>query len=480
MTAIDDSTALALSMIGVVAFIALYVWVALALAAVFRKSGEEGWKAWVPILNAVVLLRLGGLSGWLLLLALIPFLGVLAVWVIVIIACHRVGAAFGSGPGMTVLAALLLPVWATIIGFGSSRWVGADPRGGARRTPSEVDDDGLAFLTALSDPGRPAATYPPIAPPPAYGRSQTPAAAEPSPPAGGWTPPPLPAQAPIAPGAASTAPPVPPMPSAAAAAAAAAGADPWEGLGLRPSDEFTGEVTGAVTGAPAPISAVPGTAHDIEDDESAGPRRGAAAAAITEIPTDAAPPVTRVPAAAAAEAAVTDEPWAPARSPMSDPEAFPETSGPVSAIAGAPDAGTPRSARASVSAQHTRPEIPDEVVEETIIAHRRRTQWSLVPPSGTSISLSAEVVMLGRRPVADPDFPDAQLVSIQDGTVSKTHARLELRDDRWFITDLGSTNGVLFATVLGTEVEATPGVEVEAGDRFLLGDAEVRLVRGDA
>ena len=40
-------------------------------------------------------------------------------------------------------------------------------------------------------------------------------------------------------------------------------------------------------------------------------------------------------------------------------------------------------------------------------------------------------------------------------------------------------DGVLFATLMGTEVEAPPGVEVEAGDRFLLGDAEVRLVRSD-
>ena len=62
----------------------------------------------MPVLNIVVLLQLGGLSAWLLLLALVPFLGMLALWVLVIIACHRIGAAFGFGPGMTVLAALLL------------------------------------------------------------------------------------------------------------------------------------------------------------------------------------------------------------------------------------------------------------------------------------------------------------------------------------------------------------------------------------
>ena len=56
-------------------FAALYVWTALALCAVFRKSGEQLWKAWVPVLNLIVLLELGRLSGWLILLVLIPFAG---------------------------------------------------------------------------------------------------------------------------------------------------------------------------------------------------------------------------------------------------------------------------------------------------------------------------------------------------------------------------------------------------------------------
>ena len=240
-------------------------------------------------------------------------------------------------------------------------------------------------------------------------------------------------------------------------------------------------MTGAVTGAPAPISAVPGSSRDERDareesvDAVAGPRR---ASEPVDAPLDAAPPVTRVPTAASV--APADEPWAPSRSPMSDADAFADTSGPVSAIVGSPDAGMPRSARASVSAQHALPEIPDDLIEETIIAKRRQTNWSLVLPTGDPVALGAEVVILGRRPSADPEYPGAQLVAIEDGTVSKTHARLVLRDEKWWVTDLGSTNGVLFATVLGTEVEATSGVEAEAGDRFLLGDAEVRLVRSDA
>ncbi len=107
---------------------------------------------------------------------------------------------------------------------------------------------------------------------------------------------------------------------------------------------------------------------------------------------------------------------------------------------------------------------------------------SLVPPSGTPVDLTSAVVILGRRPGPDSAYPDAQLVPISDETrtVSKTHARLELRGDTWYVTDLHSTNGVLFATLMGTEVEAPPGEEIEAGERFFLGDAEVRLTRSDA
>jgi len=258
------------------------------------------------------------------------------------------------------------------------------------------------------------------------------------------------------------------------AASHAAPVDRWQGL--EDVDEFTGEVTGAFTGAPAPVSALPIVSVPRPADAPSGPQRtGSPAPASAASAVDA--PVSAVPAAPVA--APAPEPWAPKRSPMADPDAVLETSGSVSAIVGAPVAGMPRAARGSVNSSFDQPQIPQDVMEQTIIAHRRRTMWSIVPPSGAPISLSAEVVILGRRPVADPAFPDAQLVAIQDGTVSKTHARLELRDDTWYITDLDSTNGVLFATLMGTEIEATPGVEVEAGDRFLLGDAEVRLLRSE-
>jgi hypothetical protein len=551
MNATDATAAVVGTLVSLLLFAGFYVWMALALSAVFRKSGVEPFKAWVPILNTVVVLQLAGLSPWLVVLAFIPILNI-AFLVVFAIALYRVNVAFGYGVGMTVLGLLLFPVWASIVGWGSARWVGretdAASRAGAglRRTSS----DGADPATAGDGGSRPetrafpaaaagaAGDFAPLAfaPPAPRAPADFTAEAHPSAPASAVedrapVPPMPPAPAPSPAPAAAARPDIAAAPAAAARfdvateqpAAAPSGEgephgawtppavpgrplaatpvngngngahhpeaeemDRWQGFELDAAD-LSDEVTGAFPEAPGPISAVPaaGPAAPVPPivAANAAPRRTSAeihpapAAATSE--DIVRPPVTRVPVADGDGG--HREPWAPARSPLSDADAFPEASGPVSAINGAPEAGAPRSARSSVSAFHEKPEIPDEqdVFEETIIARRKRTDWTLVPPTGDPVALSAEVVILGRRPAGDPTFPGAQLVSIQDGTVSKTHARLRLRGDRWYVTDLDSTNGVLFATVMGTEVEAPPGEEVEAGDRFLLGDAEVRLKRSD-
>ncbi|MFD4959697.1 DUF5684 domain-containing protein [Microbacterium sp. NPDC058389] len=536
MNATDPTAALVGSLISLLLSAAVYVWIALALSAVFRKSGVESWKAWVPILNAVVLLQLAGLSGWWLLLIFFPVLGAIALVVVFVFAVYRVSVAFGFGVGMTVLGVLVFPVWASVIGWGSARWVGRElvPSPSSRGASGRAADEtaGLPplppFPTPVSRSGAPAAFPAPgaadpalsgFAPPPAYTPpaapapaaavpvapetppapvaaapaeaapasavpAETPAAAAAPvvvPPPGGWTPPPLPGR-PVSAAAAEAA--LDGEPVRAASPAPAGDTDPWQGFGLDTTDR-SAEVTGAFPGAPAPISAVP----------AAGPESIPAVPAAYDVPEVYAPKpsspitpgegITRPPVTDVPLPAITGEdrePWAPAHSPMAEADAFPEASGPVSAVAGVAGAGIPFSARSSVSAQHSRPEIPDEdpeVFDETVIARRKRTEWTLLPPTGDPVALTSDVVILGRRPSADAAFPTAQLVPIQDGTVSKTHARLQLREDRWYVVDLDSTNGVLFATVLGTEVEATPGVEVEAGDRFLLGDAEVRLQRSD-
>ncbi|MCO7204769.1 DUF5684 domain-containing protein, partial [Microbacterium sp. CnD16-F] len=127
ITGVDSGAGVVLGLLAFVLGAAVYVWVALALSAAFRKMGEEPWRAWVPVLNIAVLLRWGGFSMWLALLVLVPGVGPIAVWILLILTVHRLNPGFGYGGGMTVVGALLFPVWATIVGFGPAEWRGARP-----------------------------------------------------------------------------------------------------------------------------------------------------------------------------------------------------------------------------------------------------------------------------------------------------------------------------------------------------------------
>lgn len=219
-----------------------------------------------------------------------------------------------------------------------------------------------------------------------------------------------------------------------------------------------------------------------EEDAAAAPIDVVPGARSAVPPLPPAPLVTRVPARGAEP---EEEPWAPRRSPQ--PDVFPDSTDEVSAIASAPRAGEPRPAAASVSAApepavapvSAAPTDEDGDLDQTVMVHRRRTEWELVPPGGAPVAISSEVVILGRRPSADGAYPSAQLLPLIDETrtVSKTHARLELTQDGWVITDLASTNGVLLTTEDGAEQEAASGVPLPVGERFHLGDAEVRLRR---
>jgi len=230
-----------------------------------------------------------------------------------------------------------------------------------------------------------------------------------------------------------------------------------------------------------PIAPVRGGREESPAETPPGPRR--AVSSVDDEVDDDRPASAR-------------DPWAPptipsgaTRAPRFSPEptaadAFSDTSAEVSAVIGAPRLGEPMAARASVSARRAPSEIPSEdaLFDQTMIASRRRHAWTLIPPLGAPVPVSRDVLVLGRRPSVDPAHPGAQLVSIADETrtMSKTHARLELHDGEWTIVDLDSTNGVVLLSPDGRETELVPGLPHIATERFLLGDAELRLARDDA
>ncbi|MCK6079120.1 FHA domain-containing protein [Microbacterium sp. EYE_5] len=469
---VDSGAGVVLGLLAFILSVAVYVWIALALSATFRKMGEEPWRAWVPFLNVATILRWGGLSPWLVLFALVPGVGPIAVWVLVVIAVNRINPGFGYGTGLTVLAAFLFPVWATLVGFGPAQWRGARP---ARPVPAAPGTaPGVSHvLPPLPPPGLDEATsrasvFAAPASPADQRAAADPPAAGPSVAAQPWAPPSAPAERPV-----SAAPSIP----SPAAPDADEQPDPTAPTPtVRPESAWQSDMdeVSAVSPAPFPPSAASGARPSVSPPVAAGE-----SGIISSVPGreghDA--PVTRL-----------RPPVAP--TDRDDRDVFPELTGEVSAVVGSPAAGAPVAATSSVSAQEREREEraaaaaqapADEDLERTVIVRRGRVRWELVPPAGTPVPLTADVVIIGRNPAADPSRPHAQLVPIADATrtVSKTHARLERRGDVWHITDLDSTNGVLLPSLLGTDIEVESGTDAELAERFLLGDASLRIQRVD-
>ena len=523
----DNNLALAITL-PLIAWLALYVWIAASLSAVFRKAGEPGWQAWVPVLNVIVLLRLGRLSAWWALLLVVPVIGTAILAVIVWIACHRINAEFGVGAGMTVLAILLFPVWSSILGWGSARWLGHDRRapgpvrGDAGRLDGRIGSPAFAGLPAAGQTGtvQAAPPVPSIAPVSPFGAGGVPLdnipprpTSFPAAPPAGWpaataaTPAPAAVPAPAIPAIPASPEPaiVTRVPSAASGADDPGLADDEGPVRRRTGPVIVSEVPISPDGTPPPGSAghdssripftgtVPLHADHSPRDVPAGPRRAVMPDSVEDdghlLETRDEPPAHSVPAIHAPYPG--RDPWAPpdgeppVRTPRYSPGpaevGFSETSAEVSAVAAAPSVGTPMAARSSVSSLRDEPELPEaeNAFDETIIAARRRTPWMLTPPLGAPIPVTSDVLIVGRRPSSDPSFAHAQLVPIADETrtMSKTHARLEHHDDGWTIVDLDSTNGVVLVRPDGTEVELMSGRPEPVTDSFLLGDAELRLTR---
>jgi FHA domain/DUF1707 SHOCT-like domain len=100
-------------------------------------------------------------------------------------------------------------------------------------------------------------------------------------------------------------------------------------------------------------------------------------------------------------------------------------------------------------------DLPPRGWRDRLTALRERGARPAVPRLVDPALLGAARLTLGRS-------ADCALV-FEDDTVSRRHARLELREGRWFLVDLDSCNGTL---VNGRRVK---DAEVQAGDDIELG-----------
>ena len=84
------------------------------------------------------------------------------------------------------------------------------------------------------------------------------------------------------------------------------------------------------------------------------------------------------------------------------------------------------------------------------------------PDKGRSFEVDEEVVFVGRAP--DNEIP------VKDKSVSRKHLKIVKRDERYYVTDLGSKNGTFVdgkRVTSGKEYQVREGMPIAAGKTFL-------------
>ncbi len=184
------------------------------------------------------------------------------------------------------------------------------------------------------------------------------------------------------------------------------------------------------------------------------------------------PPLAAAPPVAPAE--LPAQPWAPLDRP---PVASPPAAQPPAAE---PPAAQPSAAQPPAAEPPIAPEDAADELDRTVVVDRRPVvPWRLVVDGGGSFRLTASRITLGRRP--DGAGAGGQELAVPDATrtLSKVHARLELADGAWTVTDLNATNGVIVIEADGTEHLLEPGASAPVTDRFVLGKVGMRIAAGE-
>ena len=119
-------------------------------------------------------------------------------------------------------------------------------------------------------------------------------------------------------------------------------------------------------------------------------------------------------------------------------------------------------------------------LDRTVVVDRRPVvPWRLVVEGGPTFRLTGSSAVLGRRPAGSGG--GAQEIAVPDPTrtLSKVHARLDLADGVWTVTDLNATNGVIVTRPDGAEDLLDPGASAAISGRFVLGKVGMSLSFGE-
>lgn len=120
---IDPAVMVGLLVTYFVFIAALYIVFSIFLAKIFKKAGQDGWKAWVPIYNSWVFLEMGGQKGFWALLALVPIVNIVSV-VFMAIAAYQIGLKLQKEGWFVLFYIFFSPVWIIWLAVDDSKWQG--------------------------------------------------------------------------------------------------------------------------------------------------------------------------------------------------------------------------------------------------------------------------------------------------------------------------------------------------------------------
>ncbi|MEM6553716.1 MAG: DUF5684 domain-containing protein [Planctomycetota bacterium] len=111
---------------GIFVAVVFIIYLALIVAVIaggwktYEKAGQPGWGFIVPIYNLYLICKITGRPWWWLILALIPFVGV----IVALISFYDLARSFGKGAGFTLGLIFLGFIFIPILGFGSAEYEG--------------------------------------------------------------------------------------------------------------------------------------------------------------------------------------------------------------------------------------------------------------------------------------------------------------------------------------------------------------------
>ena len=109
------------SVIMMIIWLAVAIFMIVATWKVFVKAGRPGWAVLIPIYNTYVFLKIAGKPGWWLILFFIPLLNL----IFGIIATIAFAQSFGKGAGFAVGLIFLPIIFIPILAFGEAQYAGA-------------------------------------------------------------------------------------------------------------------------------------------------------------------------------------------------------------------------------------------------------------------------------------------------------------------------------------------------------------------